>query len=201
MERIQSLEILQRAPHSVVGCGHTDDTRLQLDTECLSLFDFQVSAELDSTANRDNADPNSDKNCPDKIQSIFTWLHDTFSRSPSALDFVVFKKGGSIRVVEWDRDDVLVFVSSAVQFSVFPHLKRLAQTGIFLTTVAIFLVERYKLLSPGLNNAIIASISQIAHQLVSISNVTLFQSNASFKPPTAAIKINVTWFLSLVLSA
>ena len=111
------------------------------------------------------------------------------------------RKSSTITVVEWDRDDVLVFVSSAVQFSVFPGHKRLVEASIISTTVAIFLVERYRLLSPDLNNAIIASLSQIAHQLVSISNVTLFQSNASFKPPTAAIKINVTWFLSLVLSA
>ena len=106
---------------------------------------------------------------------------------------------------EWDRDDVLVFVSSVVQFSIFPCLKRPVQTSLFSTTVAIFLMESYKLLPPDLNNAIIASLSQIAHQLVSISNVIPFQNvivqnNAPFKPPASAIRINVTWLLSLVLS-
>ena len=130
----------------------------------------------------------------------------TLSPGPLALCTLwSLKQRGSITLGEWDRNDVLVFVSSAVQFSVFPHLKRLAQTSIFSTTVAIFLVEGYKLLSPGLNNAIIASLSQIAHQFVSISNVTrfqnvFFQNNASFEPPAAAIKINATWFHSLVLS-
>ena len=99
-------------------------------------------------------------------------------------------KSGTNTVVEWDRDDVLVFVSSAVQFSVFPRLKQLVQTSVSSTTVAIFLVERYKLLPPDLNNAIIASLSQITHEFVSVP----------FKPRAAAIKINVTWLLSLVLS-
>ncbi|KAF8489435.1 hypothetical protein F5888DRAFT_1892902 [Russula emetica] len=88
---------------------------------------------------------------------------------------------------EWDRDDILVF------------------TSLFSTTVAFFLMESYKLLPPDLNNAIIASLSQITQQLVSISNVTPFQNviaqnNAPFKPPASAIRINVTWLLSLVLS-
>ena len=40
-------------------------------------------------------------------------------------------KSCTITVVEWDRDDVLVFVSSAVQFSVFPRLKQLVQISVF----------------------------------------------------------------------
>lgn len=71
--------------------------------------------------------------------------------------------------------------------------------------VAIFLMESYKLLPPDLNNAIIASLSQIIRQLVSISNVTPFQNvivqnNPPFNPPASAIRINVTWLLSLVLN-
>jgi hypothetical protein len=78
------------------------------------------------------------------------------------------------------------------------------QTSLFSTTVAIFLTESYKLLPRDLNNAIMASLSQMAHQLVSISNVApfqnvIFQNNAPFKPPASAIRINVTWLLSLVL--
>src|SRR6267154_827885 len=66
-------------------------------------------------------------------------------------------------------------------------------------------MESYKLLPPNLNYAIMASLSQIAQQLVSISNVTPFQNiivqnNAPFKPPASAIRINVIWLLSLVLS-
>ncbi|KAF8488711.1 hypothetical protein F5888DRAFT_1622821 [Russula emetica] len=77
--------------------------------------------------------------------------------------------------------------------------------SLFLTTVAFFLMESCKLLPPDLNNAIIALLSQITQQLVSISNVTTFQNviaqnNAPFKPPASAIRINMTWLLSLVLS-
>lgn len=66
-------------------------------------------------------------------------------------------------------------------------------------------MESYKLLPPDLNSAIVASLSQITQQLVSISNVTpfqnvVFQNNAPLKPPASAIRINVTWLLSLVLS-
>jgi Family of unknown function (DUF6535) len=66
-------------------------------------------------------------------------------------------------------------------------------------------MESYKLLSPDLNNAIIASLTQITEQLVSISNGVPFQniviqSNAPSEPTASAIRINVTWFLSLLLS-
>ncbi len=66
------------------------------------------------------------------------------------------------------------------------------------------LTESYRLLSPDLNNAIMASLTQITQQLVSISNGVpqnvIIQSNAPFKLPASAIRINLTWFLSLVLS-
>lgn len=79
------------------------------------------------------------------------------------------------------------------------------QASLFSVTVAIFLMESYKLLTPDFNNAITASLTQIAEQLVSISNGVPFQNvvvqtNASFKPTASAIRINVTWLLSLVLS-
>ena len=50
-----------------------------------------------------------------------------------------------------------------------------------------------------------APLSQLAQQLVSISNVTAFQNVVvqhvvPFKPPASAIRINVTWLLSLLLS-
>jgi len=49
-----------------------------------------------------------------------------------------------------------------------------------------------------------ASLTQITQQLVNISNGApqnvIVQSNAPFKLPASAIRINLTWFLSLVLS-
>ena len=68
---------------------------------------LNVSAVLDSATNLNNADPDSDKYRPDKFQSIFTWRPYSFSRSASALYSVVFKKRGTIMVVESypDRDE------------------------------------------------------------------------------------------------
>ena len=70
------------------------------------------------------------------------------------------------------------------------------QTSLFSTTAAICLVESYILLSPDLNDAIIASLSQITQRFVSIFNVTPFenvivQNDAPFKFPVSAIRINV----------
>jgi hypothetical protein len=67
-------------------------------------------------------------------------------------------------------------------------------------------MESCKLLSPDLNSAIIASsTTQTAQRLASVSSGALFQnvvvqSNAPFQPIASAIRINVTWLLSLVLS-
>jgi hypothetical protein len=118
------------------------------------------------------------------------------------------KRQGNWKINEgWkgDRDDVLVFVSSGILCSFHYRPKRLVQTGLFSATVAIFLMESYKLLSPDLNNAITVSLAQIAQQLVSISNGAPFQdvivqSNAPSKHAAFAIRINVMWLLSLVLS-
>ena len=66
-------------------------------------------------------------------------------------------------------------------------------------------MESYTLLSPDLSIAIVASLTQITQQLVSISNGAPFQNvvvqiDVPFKPTASAIRINVTWLLSLILS-
>lgn len=55
-------------------------------------------------------------------------------------------------------------------------------------------MESYKMLSP---NAITVLLTQTSQQLASISNGTPL---APFKPTASAIRINVMWFLSLVLN-
>jgi len=66
-------------------------------------------------------------------------------------------------------------------------------------------MESYQLLLPDLNTVIVASLTQMAQQLVSISDGALFQnivvqSSTPFKPTAAAVRINVMWLLSLLLS-
>ncbi|KAH8982758.1 hypothetical protein EDB86DRAFT_2771803, partial [Lactarius hatsudake] len=78
-------------------------------------------------------------------------------------------------------------------------------TGLFSATVAAFLIESYKKLSPDSSDTTNALLTQISVQLVYISNGTALasaalQSTQPFKPTTSAIRVNVLWFLSLVLS-
>ncbi|KAI9438975.1 hypothetical protein H4582DRAFT_106978 [Lactarius indigo] len=78
-------------------------------------------------------------------------------------------------------------------------------TGLFSATVAAFLVESYKKLSPDSGDTTNALLAQISAQLVSISNGTPLASvvlpNAqTFKPTASAVRVNVLWFLSLILS-
>lgn len=78
-------------------------------------------------------------------------------------------------------------------------------TGLFSATVATFLIESYKKLSPDSSDTTNALLTQISGQLVNISNGTPLtsvaaQSSQEFKPTTRAVRVNVVWFLSLILS-
>ncbi|KAI9467376.1 hypothetical protein BJY52DRAFT_66140 [Lactarius psammicola] len=78
-------------------------------------------------------------------------------------------------------------------------------TGLFSATVAAFIIESYKQLSPDSGDTTNALLIQISQQLVNISNgipLTSFaaQSTQSFKPTASAVRVNVMWFLSLILS-
>ncbi|KAN0137389.1 hypothetical protein V8E53_004834 [Lactarius tabidus] len=78
-------------------------------------------------------------------------------------------------------------------------------TGLFSATVATFIVESYQNLSPNPTDTTNALLGQITQQLVNISSgtpVTILpaQSNQPFKPTASAVRVNVLWFASLVLS-
>ncbi|KAH8993891.1 hypothetical protein EDB86DRAFT_1317031 [Lactarius hatsudake] len=80
-------------------------------------------------------------------------------------------------------------------------------TGLFSATVAGFLIESYKKLSPDSSDTTNALLAQISVQLVNISNGiplagagVAAQSTQPFKPTASAVRVNVLWFLSLVLS-
>ncbi|KAH8977992.1 hypothetical protein EDB86DRAFT_2784059, partial [Lactarius hatsudake] len=69
-------------------------------------------------------------------------------------------------------------------------------TGLFSATVASFLVESYKTLSPDPGDTTNALLAQISVQLVSISNGTPLAdvtapSNQTFKPSPSAVRVNV----------
>src|SRR6266702_2891715 len=105
-----------------------------------------------------------------------------------------------------DTDGILVFVSSCAVPLVHIHrLKHVLKTGLFSATVAAFILESYKMLSPDSGDTTNALLAQISVQLVNISNGTPLatvaaQSGQPFKPTASAVKVNVLWFLSLILS-
>ncbi|KAH9030103.1 hypothetical protein EDB85DRAFT_1453615 [Lactarius pseudohatsudake] len=78
-------------------------------------------------------------------------------------------------------------------------------TGLFSATVAAFIIESYKKLSPDSGDMTNALLIQISQQFVDFShgkplaNVAV-QSGQPFKPRASAVRVNVFWFLSLILS-
>ncbi|KAH9050838.1 hypothetical protein EDB87DRAFT_1148330 [Lactarius vividus] len=77
-------------------------------------------------------------------------------------------------------------------------------TGLFSGVIATFLSISYSNLFPIPSDATNALLAQISLQLVNISNGLPSLNDATigteFTPPAAAIRVNVIWFLSLVLS-
>jgi hypothetical protein len=105
-----------------------------------------------------------------------------------------------------DTDGILVFVSPGRVHIVYLHrLNHVLKTGLFSATVASFIIESYQNLSPDSSDTTNALLAQISQQLVNMSNGTPLisipvQSSQSFKPTASAVRVNVYWFLSLILS-
>ncbi len=105
-----------------------------------------------------------------------------------------------------DTDGILVFVSPGlVPLLHINRLNHILKTGLFSATVAAFIIESYKKLSPDSGDTTNALLAQISIQLVNISNGTPLagvaaQSGQPFKPTASAVRANVLWFLSLILS-
>ncbi|KAN0137241.1 hypothetical protein V8E53_004951, partial [Lactarius tabidus] len=99
------------------------------------------------------------------------------------------EKQDKVVIESWkgDTDGILVF------------------TGLFSATVATFIIESLQNLYPDSVDTTNALLTQITQQLVNISSgVPLTsisaQSGQPFKPTASAVRINVLWFLSLILS-
>ncbi|KAH9018880.1 hypothetical protein EDB85DRAFT_597820 [Lactarius pseudohatsudake] len=80
-------------------------------------------------------------------------------------------------------------------------------TGLFSATVASFIIESYKQLSPDSGGTTNALLTQISQQLPNTSNLNgipltsvATQNSPSFKLTASAVRVNVMCFLSLVLS-
>jgi hypothetical protein len=105
-----------------------------------------------------------------------------------------------------DTDGILVFVSPGPVPIFYRHrLNHVFKTGLFSATVASFIIESYQNLSPDSSDTTNALLAQISQQLFNISNGTPLinipaQSTQPFKPTASAVRVNVYWFLSLILS-
>ncbi|KAI9433333.1 hypothetical protein H4582DRAFT_1988573 [Lactarius indigo] len=78
-------------------------------------------------------------------------------------------------------------------------------TGLFAATVAAFTIESHKQLSSDPSAATVQLLGQISLQISALSNGTQIPtpppfSDASFRPTSSAIRVNILWFLSLILS-
>ena len=79
------------------------------------------------------------------------------------------------------------------------------QTGLFSATVAAFIIESYKQLQPSSSDTVILLLAQISQQLAALSSGASISippglPGQAFRPSTSAIRVNILWFISLVLS-
>lgn len=99
-----------------------------------------------------------------------------------------------------EADSILVFVSVLSILELYPS-KAIIKTGLYASVVATFLSLSYNELSPtpgNITNALLVQISQqLANNSQSAANLT---SISQFAPTGSAIRVNLTWFLSLVFS-
>ncbi|KAH9992211.1 hypothetical protein BJV74DRAFT_726936, partial [Russula compacta] len=90
-----------------------------------------------------------------------------------------------------DTEGILVFVCRT--------------TGLFSATVAAFIIESYQQLQPSSSDTTVLLLAQISQQLAALSSGTPFSippglPGQNFRASASAIRVNILWFLSLVLS-
>ncbi len=100
-----------------------------------------------------------------------------------------------------DANGVLVFVSLHLLDSVsIPVMIR--ETGLFSATVASFIIESYKLLSPNSGSQSVFLLGQLSQQFAGFANGTYVQpqSYPPSPPSTSIVCVNILWLLSFLLS-
>ena len=104
-----------------------------------------------------------------------------------------------------EADSILVFVSATIPSYTYQPSKEIVKTGLFSSVIASFLALSYNELSPGTTDTTNALLTQISLQLVNISDglpsqIGTITTGKPFTPSASAIRVNVIWYLSLVLS-
>jgi hypothetical protein len=95
-------------------------------------------------------------------------------------------------------DTSLVFVCKSIYFRIV-HEVTCSQAGLFSAVVTAFVVEAYQSLQDDPTQTVIALMQHMSSQL-SNSTVGAFIPPTSFQPSDAAVRVNICWFVSLVLS-
>jgi uncharacterized protein DUF6535 len=102
-----------------------------------------------------------------------------------------------------DANGVLVFVSLHLLVTLSITVTRMiSETGLFSATVASFIIEGYKLLSPDSGSQTVFLLGQISQQLAGVANGTYVQpqSYTSSPPSASIICVNILWLLSFLLA-
>ncbi|KAH9010112.1 hypothetical protein EDB85DRAFT_2161835 [Lactarius pseudohatsudake] len=71
-------------------------------------------------------------------------------------------------------------------------------TGLFSAIVAAFITESYKKLSPDSGDQTVALLTQLVN--ISTGAPAVVQNSPPFRAPASIVRVNVMWFLSLILS-
>ncbi|KAI9463197.1 hypothetical protein BJY52DRAFT_68962 [Lactarius psammicola] len=71
-------------------------------------------------------------------------------------------------------------------------------TGLFSAIVAAFIMESYKKLSPDSGEQTVALLTQLVN--ISAGAPAVLQNSPPFKAPASIVRVNIMWFLSLILS-
>src|SRR6266404_4387220 len=107
-----------------------------------------------------------------------------------------------------EADSAVVFVSvgppTLCHCILRVRLRHVFKAGLFSATIAVSIVESYKKLSADPGDEAVMLLTQISRQLVNISNgipleSVAAQSKQPFHIPAFAIRVNIMWFLSIVL--
>jgi len=100
-----------------------------------------------------------------------------------------------------DANGIIIFVSFTLLIPP-AHALTSWKTSLFSATVAAFIIESYRKLSPDTGDQTIVLLEQISRQLAGLANNTdpIQPATQLFSPSASTIWVNAMWLMSLVLS-
>lgn len=95
--------------------------------------------------------------------------------------------------------NLLIFVSGCIT-ELLTVIDNNCKAGLFSSIVTAFVVNSYVFLQPNPNDAVVTLLSRIADSLVANATIGVNQPHIPFHPTARSVRINIYWFISLVLS-